>query len=126
MRSALALAELLAAARLVEADLLSLDFARVARHETRLRQRGLKLRVVVDERAGDALAHRAGLAGLAAADHVDHDVERGLVVGEHERLAHDHAARLAREELVDRLLVDDELARACLDEHARDRSLAAA
>jgi hypothetical protein len=36
------------------------------------------------------------------------------VVGEHQRLAHDHAARLAREEFVDRLLVDDELARACL------------
>ena len=55
-------------ARLVEADLLALDFARVARDEPRLRQRGLELRVVVDQRARDAVAHRAGLAGLAAAD----------------------------------------------------------
>ena len=39
----LALAELLAAARLVQADLLALDLARVARDEPRLRQRGLQL-----------------------------------------------------------------------------------
>src|SRR3954468_21291995 len=84
--SGLALAELLAAARLVEADLLSLDFARIARDESRLGQRGLQLRVVVDERARDAVAHRTGLARLTAADHVDHDVERALVVGQHERL----------------------------------------
>src|SRR4029079_18093676 len=58
----LALRELLALARLVEADLLAFDFSRIARHQARLRQRGLQLRVVIDQRASDSVANRAGLA----------------------------------------------------------------
>src|SRR5512144_1387558 len=121
-----ALAELLAPARLVQADLLALDLARVARDETGLRQGWFQRRVVLDQRTRHAVAHRAGLARLAAADHVDHDVECRLVVGERQRLADDHLARFAREELVDRLVVDDELAGAALDEDPRDGALAPA
>ena len=58
-----------------------------------------------------------------AAD-VDHDVERRFMVGELQRLAHDHAAGLAGEEFVDGLLVHDEFSRALLDEHAGHGALA--
>src|SRR3954469_8683937 len=124
--SALALGELLPASRLVQADLLALDLARVARDEARLRQRGLERGVVLDQRARDAVAHRAGLAGLAAAEHVHLDVERLGVVGELERLAYDHAAGLAGEEDVHGLVVDDDLALARLDEDAGHSVLATA
>src|SRR5215208_7678456 len=61
------LGELLATACGVQADLLAFDFARIARHEAGLRQRRLERRVVVDQRAGDAVARGAGLPGLTAA-----------------------------------------------------------
>src|SRR5512143_2167096 len=121
-----ALRELFALARLVQTHLLALDLARVARDEPRLRQRRLQRRVVVDERARDAVADRTGLAGLAAALDVDHDVEGRLVVRQLERLADHHAARVARKELVGGLLVDDDVAAALLQEDARDGALAAA
>src|SRR5436190_23513154 len=75
-----ALRELLATPRLVQAHFLALDFARVAGHEPGLRQRRFQLRVVLDQRPRDAVAHCAGLTRLPAADDVDHDVERLLVV----------------------------------------------
>src|SRR5689334_1564353 len=48
--------------RLVQADLLPLDFARVARHQSRLLQHGLERSVMLYQRARDAVPHRAGLA----------------------------------------------------------------
>ena len=66
----------------------------------------------------------APLAVLAAAVDVDQDVEGRGVLRRLERLAHDHAAGLAREELVHRLAVDDELSLAGLEEHACHRALA--
>src|SRR5690349_9639300 len=118
-----ALGELLAASRLVQADLLALHLARVARDETRLRQRRLERRVVVDQRTRDAVAHRARLAGFAATRDVHHDVERGVVARELERLTHDHAPGFAREEFIHGLVVDHEVTAAALEEHARDRAL---
>src|SRR5438067_11469436 len=97
-----ALAELLATARAVQADLLALDFARIARDEAGTAQVGLERRVVVDQRPRDAVAHRAGLAGLAAAVHVDLDVESRVVGREHQGLPDDHDRRLAAEVLLHR------------------------
>src|SRR6187551_3560636 len=77
----LALRELLAPARLVQTDLLALDFAGVAGDEPCLRQRGFQLRIVIDQCARDAVPYGARLPRLAPADDVDHDVERLLVVG---------------------------------------------
>src|SRR5687768_1147593 len=71
----LALGELLAASRLVEADFLALDLARVASDEAGFLQRPLERLVVIDERAGDAVTHRTGLAGFAAAIDVHLNVE---------------------------------------------------
>src|SRR5512147_828263 len=115
---------LLAPPRLVQADLFSLHFSRVARDQARRAERRLERRVELDQRAGKAVAHRAGLAVLAAAVHVHLDVEGGEVLRQLEGLAHDHAAGLAREEDVHRLAVHFELALAGLEEHARDRALA--
>src|SRR5690242_11759491 len=121
-----ALGELLAASRLVQADFLAFDLARVARDQPGLRQRRLQLRVVIDQRACNAVAHRARLPRFAAADHIDHDVEGGFVVDQLQGLAHDHAAGLPGEEFVDGLVVDDELARALLDENPGHGALAPA
>src|SRR5712672_2754752 len=85
--SALAFRELFAASRLVQAHLLALDFARIARDEPRFRERGFKGGIVFDERPGDPVAYRSRLARFPAAENVDVDVERLGVVGELERLA---------------------------------------
>src|SRR5215475_779456 len=120
------LRELRGAPRLVEADFLSLDFSRVASHQPGLREHRLQRRIVFDQRAREPMPDRAGLPGLAAPVDVYLDVEGREVVGQHERLPDDHAARLAPEELVDRLVVDDEAALPGPDEDARDGALAPA
>src|SRR5690606_36116166 len=121
-----ALRELGRAAGLVQADLLALHLAGVAGHEAGLAQLGLQARVVVDQGAGDAEADGAGLAGGAATGGGDHDVEALGVPGQLERLAHDHARGLAAEELVQRTVVDGDLARAAAQEHAGGGGLATA
>src|SRR5688572_7864589 len=117
---------LLAPPCLVQADLLSLDLARIARDQPGRAQRRLQGRIILDQRARDAVAHRAGLAALAAAVDVHQDVECGQGLGQVEGLAHDHAAGLAAEELVHRLAVDHEVALAGLEEHAGHGALAPA
>src|SRR5690606_1471565 len=121
-----ALAELLAATGLVEADLLTFHFAGIAGDEAGLLQCGLERFVGVDERAGDAVTHCACLTTFTATVDVDVEVEAFHVVGQHEGLAHDHAAGFTSEVLVDGLAVDDDLARTLFQEHAGHRSLAAA
>jgi len=56
--------------------------------------------------------------------YVDDDVEARMALGELERLAHDHAAGLAPEEIVHRLAVNDELALAGLQKDAGHSALA--
>src|SRR5690606_22806940 len=124
--SASALGELRGAAGLVQTDLLALDLAGVAGHEAGLAQFGLQRFVVLDQRAGDAQADRTGLAGGAAADGGDDDVEVVRVLGEFQRLAHDHARGLAAEELVQRTAVDGDVAAALAQEHAGGGGLATA
>src|SRR3546814_5613893 len=89
-RIRLTLRELGGAACLVQADLLALDLACVAGHEARRVQLALERLVVLDQRAGDAQADRTGLAGGAAAAGGDEDVEALGVLGQLERLAHEH------------------------------------
>src|SRR6266404_1310711 len=115
---------LLAPPRLVQSHFLSLHLSRVAGHEPRRAERAFKPRIILDQRARNAVAHRARLPALAAAIDVDEDVEPAEVLRQLERLAHDHAAGLARKELVHRLAVDDEVALAGLEEHAGHCALA--
>jgi hypothetical protein len=65
------LRELLAAARRTQADLFTLDLACIAGHVAGSDSVGLQARVEVHQRAGDAMTHGTGLAGLAATMHVD-------------------------------------------------------
>src|SRR5687767_8435535 len=120
-----ALAELRSAAGLLPADLLAFDFARIARHETGGTQRLAQLLVVFDQRTRDAVADGTGLAGDPAALDPHVDVEAADHLHELERLAHDHHAGLAAEELVERTAVDGDRALAGLHEDARGRRLAA-
>src|SRR5437588_8860762 len=101
---------LLAPPCLVQSHFLSLHFSRVASHEPRRAERAFKSRIILDQGARNAMTHGPRLPALAAAVHVDDDVEPRETLRHLERLAHDHAAGLAREKLVHRLAVHDEVA----------------
>jgi len=62
----LTLAELLATASTVQTNLLTFHFAGIAGHETGFAQLRLERCVIVDQSAGNAVAHRTGLARLTA------------------------------------------------------------
>src|SRR2546421_9405900 len=121
---ALAFRELEALARALLAVLLALLDARVACDEARLLQGGPEVGVKFHQRARDAVAHRAGLPGGAAARDVDEDVELRRRLGQLQRLAYDHAQRFVRKILIKRLASDLNLARAGAQIDARRRSLA--
>src|SRR5215213_6016741 len=70
----LALRELRALAGLLQAGLLALLHARVAREEAALLELGAKVRIGLQQHTGDPVAQRAGLRADAAAVHAGHDV----------------------------------------------------
>src|SRR4051812_41318417 len=84
---------------LLEAGLLALRHPRVAGEEAGLLQRRAVLDVRELQRAGDAEAQRAGLAGGAAAVDAGEHVELALQAQQHERLVHDLLVHLVREVL---------------------------
>src|SRR5688572_18166146 len=120
-----ALAELRRPARLVAAVLLALDLARVAGQQAVVAQQLVEVLVLRAQRARDAEAHRAGLAGRAAAGDVRPDVVVVARLGDDQRLLRGAPRVVGDEELVELATVDHELAGARLDAHARRRRLAA-
>src|SRR3954466_5837239 len=126
MRKRLALGELRALARLLQAGLLALLRAGVAREEAAALELAAQVRVGLEQGARDAVAQRAGLGADAAAVHAGDDVHAVLVADGLERLADRAAQRLAREVHVQRLAVDRVRAVAGLEDHAGDRRLALA
>src|SRR5690606_4687824 len=82
--------------------------------------------VVVDESTGNTVAYCAGLTAFTTTMNIDVEVKRFLMIGEHQRLTYDHTAGFASKVLVDRLAVHHDVARTLFQEHAGDRSLAAA
>src|SRR3954471_19264440 len=122
----LALGELRALARLLEAGLLALLDASVARQEAAALELGAQGRVGLDQRAGDAVAERSRLGGHAAAVDPGHDVHAALVAGGLERAAGRALQAQAREEVLQRTPVDEVRAAAGLQDHAGDRGLALA
>ena len=84
----------------MEADLLPLDFARIAGNKARLGESRLEQCIVIDQGPCDAVSDGAGLAGIAATGDVHHDVEGGTVLSQFERLTH-HDALSRRLEVMD-------------------------
>src|SRR5690606_17433214 len=123
--SGLTLAELLAATRFVETDFFTFDFTSIARDVAGLLERRLERFVVVDEGAGNTVAHRTSLTAFTTAVNVDMKIERFQVVGEFQRLTHDHAAGLASKVFIDGLAIDNNLARTFFQEHAGYRRFTA-
>src|SRR3954454_5448024 len=122
----LPLAELRRLARLVQAGLLALDDAGVAREEACALQRHAKLRVDLHERTSDPVAHGTRLTRRAAAVHAHAQVVLALEPGRLERSRREHAVHLAREVLLDLLPVDPRVSIAGTEDDARDRGLALA
>src|SRR5262245_6341367 len=120
----LALRELEARASALLPVLLALFHARIAREEPGLLEPLAQLGVVDLQRAGDAVADRAGLpAGTAAVDG-NHDVELVGGLGQRQRLLDDHLQHVVAEVLVERPLVDGDLAAALPDVDAGGGRLA--
>ena len=72
------------------------------------------------------MTHGAGLAGLAAALNVHHDVEGLDILGDLQGLHHDHAAGFTLEEIRQLAAIDGDLASAALEENTGHGALAAA
>ena len=122
----LTLGELGRATGLVQADLLALDLAGVTGQEAGLTHGAAQFLVEFHQGAGDTVADGARLAGGAAADDGDADIDPLGHVGRLQGLAHDHARGLAAEELVQRATVHDDVAAAERHEDAGAGGLAAA
>src|SRR5579863_4855657 len=94
------------AARLAAADLLALHLAGVAGDEPGSPQRLAQRLIVLTQRAGDAMADGAGLAGDAAAGDRHGTREAVALRRRLQRLLPAHATRLGAEELIQRALID--------------------
>ncbi|CWM23311.1 Uncharacterised protein [Neisseria meningitidis] len=74
-----------------------------------MRQGGFQRGIEVDQGTGNAVADCAGLAGFAAANNIDFDVERFGVFSQNQGLANNHSAGFACEEFVNGTAVYDDL-----------------
>src|SRR5947199_502602 len=104
--AALPLAELRPLARLLQAGLLALLDAGVARQEAAALELGAQVRVGFEQRPRDAVAQRAGLRADAAAVHARDDVHAVVVADRLQRLADRTLQGRAREELFEAAAVD--------------------
>src|SRR4051812_44705915 len=126
MGAGLALAELRALARLLQAGLLTLLRARVTREEAAALELAAQVGVGLHQRAGHAVAQGAGLGRHSAAVDAGDHVHLLLVARRLERSADGLLQRGAREEVLERAAVDLVHARARLEDHAGDGGLALA
>src|SRR5205814_1745392 len=125
-RRKLTLGELRALTGLLEACLLALLRARVAREEAPALELAAQVGIGLHERARHTVPEGARLGGHAAAVDAGDHVHALLVARRLERCAHRLLKRGAREEILERPAVHLVLARAGLDDHARDGGLALA
>jgi hypothetical protein len=123
-RAKLTLTELGRLARLVQAGLLALHLAGVAREEAGALQRQPQLRVGLDQRPCDPVPDCARLAGRSAASDANTNVVRPLGLGDLEWSQRGRAMGGAREVLLDRAAVEPRRPRAGAKDHARNRRLA--
>src|SRR5262245_35793614 len=123
---ALALAELRSLARLVQARLLALDLSCVSREEALTLERDAKLRLRLDERSRDPVAHSTRLAADPAAVHTHPKVVAPLRVCDLQRREGERAVRRAGKVVLERPAVDPRGAVARAQDDARNRCLALA
>src|SRR5947209_13261015 len=121
-----ALGELRPLAGLLQAGLLALLGARVAREEAAALELAAQIGVGLQQRARDAVTQRPGLGGDAASVHARDDVHALLVAHRLQRLADSALQRRPREVHVQRLAVDRVGAVARLERDTRDGGLALA
>src|SRR5690606_20238620 len=98
--------ELRATTRLVQANLLALDFTGIAGDEAGLAQGSPQGLIVFHQCTGDAMTDCTGLTSSTTTGDGDLHVKTVGHVDQFQRLAHDHACGLAAEILVQRLAVD--------------------
>src|SRR6266508_4318520 len=122
----LALRELRRLASLVQAGLLALDDARVARQEAGALQRHAQLGVCVDKCARDPVTHGTGLAARPAALHADTDVVASLETRDLQRRERGLPMRGPREVLLDRATVEPRRPVAGPEDDTCDRRIALA
>ena len=67
----------------MQADLFTLDFTRITRHEAGCAERWFERCIIVQQSTGNTVARCARLARLATASDVDLDIKRFCVVGQH-------------------------------------------
>src|SRR5215216_5013022 len=115
-----ALGELEAAAGFRLAVLLALDDTRVAGEESALFQRAAQVGLVVHQRLGNAVAHRASLTRQSAARYGANDVVLAVAVGSDQRLLDQHAQHRPREIDFNLARVDEDLTGAWLHPDAGD------
>src|ERR1700681_2646271 len=125
-RARLALCVLRSLTGPLQAVLLALLHPWVTSQQAGLLQSGPVVRVVLDERTGDAVRDGAGLAARATADHLDADVELSLRARDAKRRERRHLEDAAPEVRKGFLVVDQDPPLARLDAHSRDCVLAAA
>src|SRR5205823_3117059 len=121
-----ALGKLRRFASLVEAGLLALDNPGVALEEAGALERLAQVRISLDERPGDPVAHRPGLAARAAAVDAHADIERALDACDLQRAHRQLAVGEPRKVVLDRPAVEPSGAIAGTQNHARDGGLALA
>src|SRR6185312_926637 len=122
----LALGELRALARLLQPGLLALLGARVTGQEAAPLELAAKVRVGLEQRAGDAVAKRAGLGGDAAPVQARDDIHAVLVAHRLQGLADVALKGRAGEVLLERAAVDEVGAGPRAQRDAGDRGLALA
>ena len=98
----------------------------VAGEEAAALEDAAQFRLEIGERLGEAVAHRAGLSGQAAARNPADHVVLAIAVGDRERLADQHAQHRTGEIDLELAVVDHDLAGAALEPDAGDRVLALA
>jgi hypothetical protein len=105
-----ALGELRTLASLAQAHFLSLYFTSIAGKKSCPPHRNAQALIVLDQRARDTVTDGARLARVAATANGYLDVDLVGEFGNFKRLPHDHACGLTTEILIQRMLVDGDIA----------------
>lgn len=89
---------------------LAFDSTRVASDKARFLERWTEIRISFDQGARNPMANSAGLPGIPAADDIHVDIEVSAGLGHLKGLQYDHARRFTAKVLLQRFVVDRNIA----------------